>query len=150
MFSVLFLIVSGMLDLGRVWYIYTALEDAAAEAALYLSINPYCEDSTSTDFEGHPCPDPNNALYRAKHSVGPDIINLDDLRVTYSVSLPGVPVGPGAYRSVGTLVIVHIRYPVDMITPVIPRIAGINPIYLTVQATQTIVSEGEDEGDPTA
>src|SRR5690349_16800298 len=65
---VLILILSGLLDLGRVYYTFIALEEAAAEAALYLAIEPSCQDSTDPDtgVTGNPCADPNNALYRAE------------------------------------------------------------------------------------
>ena len=37
---VILVILCGLLDLGRAYFIYVALEDGAGEAALYLSINP--------------------------------------------------------------------------------------------------------------
>lgn len=137
---ILVMLLSGVLDLGRVFYIFIALEDAAGEAALYLSIEPYCEDSGDVDPDGNACVDPNNALYRAQHAVGESVIDWS--RVTYTVMLPADPSNPSqVIRDVGEKVKVRLRYEVDLLTPVIPRFTGFNPLQLTVEADQTIVSE---------
>ncbi len=139
-FSILVMMLSGVLDLGRIWYIYVALEDAAGEAALYLSIEPYCEDADDVDPDMNPCSDPNNALFRAQNAVGNNIINWD--RATYSVFMPVDPSNPDEYiRAVGEQVQVQIKYSVEILTPVIPRFTGFNPLELTVLASQTIISE---------
>jgi Flp pilus assembly protein TadG len=55
---ILLLILSGLIDLGRVYFTYVALEDVVGEAALYLSINPDC---IKADPALPKCADPNNA-----------------------------------------------------------------------------------------
>jgi hypothetical protein len=139
-FGILILLVSGLFDLGRIWYVYLALEDAAGEGALYLSIDPYCEEATDVDYLGNPCSDPFNATYRIRNAVGGDVINWS--RASFTVSLPeqvddsGVP-----FRNVGEQVKVDIYYTLDLLTPVMPRFLGLNPIRMHATATQTIISE---------
>ncbi len=42
---ILLLILAGVLDLGRLYYAYVAVTDAAAEGAAYASVNPNASDS---------------------------------------------------------------------------------------------------------
>ena len=127
--GVLLLIMMGLLDLGRAYYIYIALEDSAGEAAVYLSIDPLCVDSTyGTNNE---CDDPNNAQFRAFNAAGGD---LDWTGATFSTSVP-------ANFGTGSTVSVTIEYSFDLITPIITSIAGANSITLTSTATQTIVAD---------
>src|SRR5882757_3411261 len=72
-FVVLLIILSGLLDIGRAYFIYIAMEDAAGEAALYLSIDPECKTTADTNLLHDPpinCADPNNADYRARNAGG--------------------------------------------------------------------------------
>ena len=62
---ILILILSGLIDIGRVYFAYIFLEEAAAEAALYMSLHPDCVNATSLPTG---CEDPNNALWRAQYS----------------------------------------------------------------------------------
>lgn len=125
-FVILAIIFMGLLDLGRVYFIYVALEDGAGEAALYLSINPQCQTA------GVGCDDPNNAEWRARNSGGG---NVDWSSANITVDMPVV--------SVGESVSVSIEYSFPLLTPLIPRIAGVNPLSLTVEASQIIVTEGD-------
>src|SRR5574341_1021254 len=62
-------LLSGLLDLGRLFFTFVALEDAAGEGTLYLAFNPQCRFSTD-DGGGTRCDAPNNADYRIRHSGG--------------------------------------------------------------------------------
>ncbi|MCC6614096.1 MAG: pilus assembly protein [Anaerolineae bacterium] len=126
-FVILVIIVSGLLDLGRAYFIHIALEDGAGEAALYLSINPGCR----TAADGDDCADPNNAEYRALNAGGAQV---DWPAATINIERPD-PYG------VGDPVSVSITYPFHLISPFVPRFAGINPIYLGVNASQVIIGE---------
>ncbi len=124
------LIISGILDLGRIYYIYVALEDAAAEAAIFLSIHPECPTATSSA----QCIGTMNAEYRARNSGG-NFVSWTN--TTIETILP-----PDGFVDVGEPVTVKIRYTFPLLTPFIPRIAGVNPITLEATATQIIISEG--------
>ncbi len=126
-FTMLLILMSGLLDLGRAYFLYVALEDGAGEAALYLSINPQCWDNS-----GPGCADPNNALYRARNAGGA-FVDWQSAVITVN------PVSYGDRDTIGDTVSVSIAYSFQLLTPVIPEIAGANPITLTGQASQMIV-----------
>jgi len=122
----LLLLLSGLLDLGRLYFVYVALEDGAGEGALYLSINPECPTFDASVN----CTDPNNADYRARTSGG---LAVDWSTADITLDRPVI--------GVGEPVKVTIRYQFGLVTPVIPRLLGIEQIPLTVEASQIIVSE---------
>jgi hypothetical protein len=125
----LLIIVSGLIDLGRLYFTHVALEDAAGEAALYLSLNPRC--IKPTDGDGVECLNPNNAEYRIKNAGGQEV---DWSKASYVWGVPNP-------YAVGETVKVTVNYSYQLLTPIIPKIAGINPITLTSSASQTIITE---------
>jgi hypothetical protein len=141
---VLTLILSGILDLGRAYFLFVALEDGAGEGALYLAINPACPiPDISAD-----CTDPNNALYRVTHAGGgrldwdlPDV----DFSLCYDKGFAEVctdgsdPAFTLPLYGAGTTVSVTIAYPYRLVTPLVSQIA--EEVMLTVKATQTIIFE---------
>jgi hypothetical protein len=143
--SFLMILLSGLLDLGRLWYIYLALEDAAGEAALYLSLDPFCIDEDDVRPDSSVCSDPNNGLFRAKYSVEQDIIDWS--KVETIIKIEGVPVNLSSppLITVGNEITVEIHYPLGLLTPLMPRIAGLNPIILRTQATQRVIRAYRDE-----
>lgn len=124
-FVILIVILSGLLDLGRIYFIYVALEDGAGEGAIYLSINPTCR----TTADGAACADPNNADYRARNAGG-QFVNWAGANVI--INRPTV-------FGVGDKVSVTISYAFPLLTPLMPQIAGVNPLTLSVTADQTII-----------
>jgi hypothetical protein len=126
-FVILLLILSGLLDLGRAYFIFVALEDGAGEGAIYLSINPDCR----TAADGAQCADPNNADYRARNSGG----GLVDWQTAEIIATRSNLYG------VGDPVSVTINYSFRLLTPIMPQIAGVNPLTLSVSADQTIISK---------
>ena len=131
-FVLLLIILSGLVDIGRAYFIYIALEDGAGEAALYLSIDPECRTSADSPADKPTlCADPNNADYRARNAGGG---NINWSAATITISRPEM-------YGVGDPVSVTIEYSVPLVTPFMPRFAGINPIPLRVHATQTIIRE---------
>jgi TadE-like protein len=127
---VLLLVLCGLLDLGRVYFTFVALEDGAGEAALYLSLHPNCETTDSDGPGSGPCDDPNNALFRAQNAGGYEV---DWKKAIISFNVPAA--------SVGEPVKVTVEYSFALLTPMIPRITGVNPIKLTVSASQIIITE---------
>ena len=129
----LFLVIMmGLLDLGRVYYTFVILEDAAGEGAVYLSIDPNCPQSSPT------CPNPNNAAWRIYESSG-DIVNFDDpLQTRIFVEYPFDDVNPGV-RDIGEEVKVTIERDFDLLTPFVQGIAGGESVTITATASQTII-----------
>lgn len=122
----LLMIMSGLFDLGRMYYIFVALEDAAGEAALFLAMNPTCENSASAT----ECADPNNAVWRATNS---STGQLDWNLATVDTTVYGA--------SAGEPVIVSITFNYQLLSPFIPQITGVNPLPLTASASQIIITE---------
>ena len=123
----LLLILSGMIDLGRLYFTYVALEDVVGEAALYLSINPACRYAS----DGAACADPNNAFYRAKAAAGPEV-NWN--YVTLDLQTPPV-------YGVGDPVQASLGYRFLLMTPILPKTGGLNQLNLKTLATQIIITE---------
>jgi len=149
---ILILILSGLLDLGRIYYTFIALEEAVAEAALYLAIEPDCPSAIDPDADpGNPCEDPNNALYRALTAGNQEFVAADT-RWNIPYDAAAVAAGftdpfeeCGGYKGIGCVVLVQLRYEYEFITPGIQNIAdsvsGGEGLTLQVQATQIIIFE---------
>lgn len=133
---VLILILSGMVDIGRVYFTFIALEEAAAEAALYLAINPACPTNADPDTDaGNPCADPNNASFRAQNAGNQELNwTLAEIQL-----FRPIPFG------IGDIVRVTIEYPIEFITPGISSITdsvtGGTGLTLTVVANHIILFE---------
>lgn len=149
---ILILILSGLLDLGRIYYTFIALEESAAEAARYLAIEPYCESSNDPDTTvvGNPCINPNNALYRARNAGNGEYdVSRVEFNIPYDPANPNGFTDPfyqcGSFVSIGCVLVVQLRYEYDFITPGIEAIAdavsGGNGLILRVQATEIMVYE---------
>lgn len=131
---ILVILLSGIVDLGRLYYIFVALEDAAGEAALFLSVAPECPTEAS-GLAGE-CDHPNNAEWRARNAGGGAL--LDWTEATIITDVPDVPV-------VGDTVEVSIQYDFDALTPFVTQLLEDHPLRLTAVAAQIIVSEGQFE-----
>lgn len=141
-------LLSGLLDLGRLFFTFVALEDAAGEGALYLSFNPLCRFSTD-DGGGTRCDAPNNADYRIRHSGGGlvDWSTPGAATITFKyvdntnppVGYAGTDIYPNYELQDG--IIVTITYQFQLLTPVIPQIVGSNYLPLSVLASHFVVEK---------
>ncbi len=68
---ILLLLFAGAADLGRAFYGYIAIENAAKEGVLYGARYPLCATSSTL------CPDPDNVLWRFRQEIGPNLRNPD-------------------------------------------------------------------------
>ncbi len=114
-------IILGVLDVARIFYIYVALEDSAEAAAIYLAQHPGCETNT-----GGSCADPNNAEYRAKNSSSAQI-NWSGVDVDTQI----IPAQGGN----DAMVKVYMTYNFKLLTPVISNIVNSDTIVLKADAT---------------
>jgi len=82
MLVVLLTILSLVLDLGRAYFSFIAIQNAAGEGALYAAINPRCPHATSASA----CTNPNNVDYRAKYESPNGLVDpqVMDVQVTYA------------------------------------------------------------------
>lgn len=131
-FLVFLIILSGLMDMGRLYFLYIAMVDGAAEAALYTAINPSCWDDNGAPTDGI-CDAPNNAKFRAE-TAGGQLVDWSS--ATFAVS----PAPPIDGYNFGDDIVVSITYDFMFLTPIMPQIAGINPLPITATAAQTVIS----------
>jgi Flp pilus assembly protein TadG len=108
---VLLIIVMGILDLGRVYFTYLTLQDAAAEAALFLAVDPCCR----TEAE---CSNPNNAKYRAAFSA-----DANFAAAINSLGNDGFSATVGNPLVAGSEIAVTVNFPYQPLTPLVSAIA---------------------------
>jgi Flp pilus assembly protein TadG len=122
------IILAGVLDLGRAYFAYVALQDAAGEGAAYGAVHPTRIDHTSVPGESA---DPNNIVYRVQNSsTNSNIISLQDTIV--EVEVPNIePPNP---------ITVTVSFTYTVMTPVIQAITG-DSIILRARSVQLILTE---------
>jgi hypothetical protein len=145
-FIVLLIIASGVLDLGRAYFTYVSLEDGAGEAALYGAINPSCLVESGSTSDGVCDCDPGNDVYenaecRAQYSGGGVIPGSQSL-VDWSAATMSVTCSASPCE-LGDTITATIDYQFELLTPVIPDIAGTSTLTLTAHATQSVIGEGD-------
>src|SRR3990172_3740448 len=62
MMSIIMILMLGLLDLGRAFFTFLAMQDAAGEGASFASVHPTWVDDGDND-------DPNNVTYRVRNSA---------------------------------------------------------------------------------
>jgi hypothetical protein len=152
------MIVSAVIDLGRLWFTYLALEDAVGEAALFLSVFPYCVTPDSVDkYHDNPpsdvtfCENPDNAQYRARHAIGEDMIQWDrvhfepdnpdpDIAEQY-IRFSGIDLNGDPIIQVGENFMVAMEYDFHFISPFLPSDIAFYGLKLRVEAWQTLIRE---------
>lgn len=112
----LILIVAGILDLGRAYFTYIALSDAAAEGAAYAAIHPQ---------------DTAQIIERTVDSSGGLVVLEPDM---VSVGYAGL--------SAGSPVTVAVRYDYDLLTPIISALVPDGTITMKATVAQSILSGG--------
>ncbi|CAG0936625.1 hypothetical protein TFLX_05507 [Thermoflexales bacterium] len=131
MMTILLVVLSAVLDLGRGFFSFIAIQNAAAEGALYAAINPRCRNADVTG-----CTDPNNVLFRARHESPEGLV--DKQRMTVAVSCDdGATCGTGALIE-GRPITVTVIYQFQMLGP----FSGVLPdgqLYFKAHAVQNIL-----------
>ena len=126
MITLLLLLLAGILDLGRAYFTFLALRDAAGEGAYYGSVYPNWHTVADNA-------DPNNVEYRVKNSApSGGLVNWDT--VTVGVNAPDTsPANP---------ITVTATYSYTLVTPFIGAIVGSQTLPLTASAVAEILSPG--------
>jgi Flp pilus assembly protein TadG len=119
----------GVMDLGRAYFTYLALKDAAQEGAYFGSAFPQCQVQGTA---GNGCDDPNNIPYRVKHSAPQgSLVNLNDLSALIVVDAPVV--------AAGQVLTVTVSYQYQLLTPFLGAIVGGQTLTLTARSSAVIV-----------
>jgi TadE-like protein len=138
---ILLLILAGAVDLGRAFYAFVAVENAAKEGALYGARHPLCDSGAS-------CPDPRNVRWVVENEA----TNLRDrsgqslLTTQVACRTPaGALVQPMNDCVNGDIYVVSVSHSFRLVTPILGDLFSSN---LTLSATSeaTVI---EDAFDPT-
>jgi len=151
----LIMLISGVVDLGRAFFVITAMEDTVGEGAVFLSQNPRCVGSAVSG-----CGNPNNAVFRMT-SAGGGLLDFTHVKPSatttagdlwFKICWPAAGgSSPETYTScsttappvygydVGEPIYVEMNYNFQLWSPFIPSIARLNPLPLKVVATNVIV-----------
>jgi len=121
--TILIILLAGLVDMGRAWYIFTGIQDAAGEGAAYGLIKPTWHDNSDNA-------DPNNITYRALNEAKGNQINWDAATVTVDAPFP----------TPGNLITVTVAYEFGLIMPISQLLAGRKTLTITAKAIQIIVS----------
>ncbi|MDY7077963.1 MAG: TadE/TadG family type IV pilus assembly protein [Chloroflexota bacterium] len=111
---IMLIILAGLLDLGRLYYAYVSISDAAAEGAAYAAINPTDDTEIATRTQTA-----SNGLVQ----VDPGLVNID---------CPTVAVGAPVTVTVG--------YEFTVATPLINAMVPGGVLTLRAVATEAILS----------
>lgn len=126
MMVVLLLIMGGVLDFGRMYFTYLALQNAAGEGAVYGAINPEWETNSDN-------PNPDNITYRVQTESTGNLIDWSTTNVTVDAPL----------IAGGEPITVSVSYTYTVITPMIQVFTGPD-VELTATDTQLIFLDDED------
>lgn len=128
----------GVLDLGRVYFTYLALKDAAAEGAYFGSVYPQCVDEDGVDVDGNgledegaACAADHNVAYRvAQSAVRGGLVDWSN--ATISTTLPVTLVA-------GQVLTVSVSYDFMLITPFAGALTNGQVLTLRASSAATIV-----------
>jgi Flp pilus assembly protein TadG len=123
------ILLMGVLDLGRAYFTYLALKDAAQEGAYYGSAFPQCVAAGSAPA----CADPNNIPFRLRHSApSGGLVDWTGSGAVVTIALPPV-------MQDGQSLTVTVSYQYQMLTPFVGTIANGQILTLTAQSSAVIV-----------
>jgi Flp pilus assembly protein TadG len=124
---VLLAILGGVLDFGRMYFTFLALQDAAGEGATYAAIHPTWHDDTGPN----PNPDPNNITYRVQNESNSTLIDWSETNVI--IEVPNV--------IAGTPLTVTVEYTYTVMTPMVQVITGDTIVLRGVSAHLIFLEE---------
>ena len=125
-------LLAGVVDLGRVYFTYLALKDAAGEGAYFGAAYPACmNDAVQSNPAYQGCGNPNNITYRVINS-NPQGGMVNWSTATVTATLPSM-IEPGQ------LLTVSVSADYQLITPFVGAIVGGQSIKLGAKSVAVIV-----------
>ncbi len=147
MLMFLTVLLMGVLDLGRAYFSYLALKDAAQEGAYFGSAFPQCQTPGDNQSPNYGCSNPNNIPYRVGHSAPQgSLVNFDDPTAYHVAVDPPCP--PTCGMQAGQLITVTVSYQYKMLTPFVGAIASGQTLTLTARSSAVIVRVPNCQGSP--
>ena len=129
--TILLVILSGVLDLGRGFFSFIAIQNAAAEGALYASINPRCRDALVAG-----CGNPNNVVFRTLNESPDGLVDKQKMDIRVSCD-DGTACGYGALIE-GRPITVTVVYQFQMLGPFSGAVPD-GKLYFKAHAVQNIL-----------
>jgi hypothetical protein len=127
----LVVLLMGVLDLGRAYFTYLALKDAAAEGAYFASAFPQCIDADGVANDSPACADDHNVPFRVEHSAVRGGL-IDWASAGIATTLPGT-------LAAGQVLTVTVTYNYQLITPFAGTLANGQVLTLTAASAATII-----------
>ena len=133
---IMLLLLAGAIDLGRLFYAYIAVDNAAKEGALFGSRMPLCDDSFNPN-----CGDPANVVWHV-HNEAPNIASQFSTTIACR-DKSGALVTPINDCLDGYTYQVTVTYPFRLITPILSSIVN-QTISLRSESQATVISDAFD------
>jgi Flp pilus assembly protein TadG len=131
MFTLLAVLLMGVLDLGRAYFTYLALKDAAAEGAYFGSVYPQCVDDDGIEDDSPACAGSNNIPYRVKNTApAGGLVDWTGAVVTVEPPLP---------LEAGEVISVSVAAQYQLLTPFLGAIINTQTLTLTANSSAVIV-----------
>lgn len=126
----LLIVVAGVLDIGRAFFTFVAIENAAGEGAIFGSYHPSWVTEADAQAAGADQPQYDNITARAQHESPTGVVdwNLATVEVTHS--------GP---ITVGNQITVSVTYSYPIMTPFLNLILEDGVLPLRARAVQRIL-----------
>lgn len=130
------LLLAGAIDLGRLFYAFVAVENAAKEGAFFGSRSPLCDDASTAG-----CSNPNNVVWHVQNEAA----NIGgQFSTTVACRTPaGVLVQPINDCLDGYTYQVTVSYPFRLLTPILGSIVNQN-LTLSSESQATVISDAFD------
>ena len=122
---VLLILLAGLLDLGRLYFAYVAVTDAAAEGAAYAALFVPPDQSIT-------CPPDDSRVCQAAREASAGLVRLEQAEIV--VDCPSCP-NPAS----GDAVTVRVVFPFTLVTPIVEAMVPGSVLDLTAVATQAII-----------
>jgi TadE-like protein. len=130
------LLLAGAIDLGRAFYAYIAVENAAKEGAFFGARSPLCNDNGNMN-----CDDPNNVVWHVRNEA-PNIGG--QFATAVACRTPGgALVQPINDCLDGYTYQVTVTYPFQLITPILSGIVN-KDLALRSESQATVISDAFD------
>jgi Flp pilus assembly protein TadG len=133
---IMLLLLAGAIDLGRLFYAYVAVENAAKEGAFFGSRSPLCDDASTAG-----CSNPNNVIWHVQNEA----TNIGgQFATTVACRTPGgALVQPINDCLDGYTYQVTVSYPFRLLTPILGSIVNQN-LTLSAESQATVISDAFD------
>jgi Flp pilus assembly protein TadG len=128
-----------LLDVGRAYFTYLALKDAAAEGAYFGSAYPQCSVDNGVDNDSPACTGSNTIPYRVQNSAPRGgLVDWTDAAAQITIDLPCGNAHPCVMQG-GDVLTVTVAYGYRLLTPFAGMLSPSQSITLTARSQAVII-----------